>query len=281
MYLIGMSVFLVMVAVGLREGTFSVGEFALFSHFISYLGVGMNGFTKILVDYKGLAVNISRLNEVLTQPEGDELVTAFTPGYTEERVNRIQTRVEPVSTTSFSKLSVSGLSYSYPHSEEGIDDVDLEIHAGELVVLTGDVGSGKTTLLRCLLGHLPVKAGKTFWNDEQVQDPSLFFVPDRCAYIPQRPQLFSDTLEANILQQRPLDKSQTIKALEQAVLLKDIDRLEDGLESQVGPNGVKLSGGQIQRTALARLFANRSNLMIADDPVRGLDQDTETTFRKP
>ena len=278
MYLIGMSVFLAMVAVKLREGTFSIGEFALFAHFISYLGAGMNGFTKILVDYKALAVNVGRLHEVLTQPEDDDLVRAFTPGYTEESVNAMQTPVEPVRTTDFRKLSVRGLSYSYPHSEDGIADVDLEIRAGELVVLTGDVGSGKTTLLRCLLGHLSAEAGETYWNDEKVENPSQFFVPDRCAYIPQRPQLFSDTLEANILQQRPLDESQVKEVLQQAVLLKDIDRLEGGLDSQVGPNGVKLSGGQIQRTALARLFANRSNLMIADDPVRGLDQETEKAF---
>jgi len=278
MYLIGMSVFLAMVAVRMREGEFSVGEFALFAHFISYLGVGMHGLTKILVEYKGLTINIDRLEKLLTKFEDDDLVVGFSPGYTHGKVNSMQSQLEPAKVGDFNGMSVRSLTYNYPHSKEGVFDIDLEVRRGEIVVLAGEVGSGKTTLIQCILGHLPMKEGEVFWNGEKIQDPSLFFVPDRCAYIPQRPQLFSDSLRENILQERNLTESQTAQVLKQAGLLKDIDRLEDGLDTQIGPNGVKLSGGQVQRTALARLFANRSNLMVADDPVRGLDLNTEKLF---
>ncbi|MEM9284090.1 MAG: ABC transporter ATP-binding protein [Verrucomicrobiota bacterium] len=277
-YIVGISVFLLMVGDRMRAGEFSVGNFALFTHFISYLGTGMDGLAKILTDYKGMDVHLSRLESMLSDARNRELVTPFSAGFTCESVRKKKTPLELSAGGDLRSVTVKGLEYVHPVSGDGIFEVDLEVRVGECLVIAGEVGSGKSTLVRCILGHLPIDVGNVFWNDEKIDSPAQFLVPQRCAYVPQHPKLFSDTLEANVFQGRHIDESRRNEILEQAVLLNEMDRLAQGWRTQVGPSGVKLSGGQVQRVALARMFASRSSLMVADDPVRGLDASTETKF---
>ncbi|CAI8010763.1 Putative ABC transporter ATP-binding protein VPA1482 [Geodia barretti] len=97
------------------------------------------------------------------------------------------------------ELTVKGLTYRYEGSENGINEIDLQIPLGSFIVITGRIGSGKSTLLRTLLGVLPKESGEIYWNGEVVNDPKSFFVPPRCAYTPQVPRLFSEPLKDNIL----------------------------------------------------------------------------------
>jgi ATP-binding cassette subfamily B protein len=173
------------------------------------------------------------------------------------------------------KLEACGLTYHYPNSSAGIEGVNLYLKRGTLTVVTGRVGSGKTTLLRALLGLLPLDAGEIRWNDQPVESPGTFFVPPRCAYTAQVPRLFSDTLRNNILLGYPGEDSDICEAVRLAVLERDLDELEDGLETKVGPRGVKLSGGQIQRTAAARMLVRNPELLVFDDLSSALDVETE------
>ena len=100
----------------------------------------------------------------------------------------------------------------------------------------------------------------------------------RCAYTPQVARLFSDTLRENILLGLPADQRALDVALHAAVLETDVPQLERRLETMVGPRGVKLSGGQIQRTAAARMFVRRADLLIFDDLSSALDVETEQTM---
>ena len=142
-------------------------------------------------------------------------------------------------------------------------------------MVTGRIGSGKTTLLRVLLGLLPRMTGEIRWNGRRVEKPGEFFTPPRCAYTAQVPRLFSDTLRDNILM--GLDKSDDdiYRAMRSAVMDSDLSELEEGLETKVGPKGVKLSGGQIQRTAAARMFVRDPELLVFDDLSSALDVETE------
>jgi ATP-binding cassette subfamily B protein len=172
-------------------------------------------------------------------------------------------------------LEVQGLTYRYPDGTRGIDEVSFQIARGAFVVVTGRVGSGKTTLLRALLGLLTPDAGLVRWNGEAVSDLAGFFVPPRIAYTPQVPHLFSDTLRDNLLMGLPDDRVDLERALRSAVMEEDLREMKRGLETVVGPQGVRLSGGQRQRAAAARMFVRDPALLVLDDISSALDVETE------
>lgn len=126
-----------------------------------------------------------------------------------------------------------------------------------------------------LLGLLPRDGGAILWNGKPVDDPATWFVPPRAAYTAQVPRLFSDTLRDNVLLGLPEDRVDLQGALELAVLGPDIAVMEEGLNTVVGPRGVRLSGGQVQRAAAARMFVRGAELMVVDDLSSALDVETE------
>ena len=134
---------------------------------------------------------------------------------------------------------------------------------------------GETTLLRALLGLLSRKEGEIRWNDRVIYAPEVYMVPPRCAYASQVPRLFSETLRDNILMGLSEDRVVLHGAISSAVLERDIKELEEGLDTVVGPRAVKLSGGQLQRTAAARMFVRDPELFIFDDLSSALDVETE------
>jgi ATP-binding cassette, subfamily B, bacterial len=126
-----------------------------------------------------------------------------------------------------------------------------------------------------VLGLLTPDRGEVRWNEHLVGNPATFFAPPRAGYVPQTPRLFSDTLKANILLGLPENAGDLDDAIHGAVLDRDLATLEAGLETSVGSRGVKLSGGQVQRTAMARMLIRRPELIVIDDLSGALDVETE------
>jgi ATP-binding cassette subfamily B protein len=175
-------------------------------------------------------------------------------------------------------LDAVNLTYHHPGTDSGVEGVDLRLERGTFTVVTGRVGSGKTTLLRVLLGLLPMDAGEIRWNGQIVGDPGAFFTPPRSAYTAQVPRLFSNSLRNNILMGLEAGEERLMRAVRLAVMERDLEELEDGVETKIGPKGVKLSGGQIQRTAAARMFVREPELLVFDDLSSALDVETERTL---
>ena len=171
------------------------------------------------------------------------------------------------------ELRVEGLTVRHPGSGRGIDGVDLAIRRGELVVVTGPVGAGKTTLLRALLGLVAADSGTVRWNGTAVSDPSQLMVPPRAAYLPQVPRLFSEPLADTVLLGAAAD------GLDHAFWLtcldEDLAGMPDGAATLIGPRGLRLSGGQIQRAGAARALVRRPDLLVVDDLSSALDVATE------
>ncbi len=119
------------------------------------------------------------------------------------------------------------------------------------------------------------QAGDIFWNGQSIAHPDHFFVPPQSAYTPQIPRLCSETLKQNLLMGYPDEQSSLTYAVHAAVMEQDVQALEDGLDTQVGPRGTKLSGGQVQRAAAARMFLRQPDLMVFDDLSSALDIETE------
>jgi ATP-binding cassette subfamily B protein len=129
-----------------------------------------------------------------------------------------------------------------------------------------------------LLGLLPKDEGEITWNGKLVSDPAHFFIPPHSAYTAQVPHLFSDPLKENILLGLPEDEVELQNAIHTAVMEHDVALLEKGLETVIGPRGVKLSGGQAQRTAAARMLVRQPELLVFDDLSSALDVETEQTM---
>jgi ATP-binding cassette subfamily B protein len=177
----------------------------------------------------------------------------------------------PLPTARPADLAVEGLTYHHADGTVGIEDVDLRLAAGTFTVVAGRVGSGKTTLLQAVLGLVPA-TGTIRWNGVAVDDPARFLIPPRTAYTPQVPQLFSETLGDNILLGWPGDVDAAVRL---AVLEDDVADMPDGLATMLGSRGVRLSGGQLQRTAAARMFVRAPELLVCDDLSSALDVHTE------
>lgn len=144
-----------------------------------------------------------------------------------------------------------------------------------MTVITGRVGLGKTTLLRVLLGLLPKDHGEIRWNGQPVDDLAAFMTPPRSAYTSQTPRLFSERLRDNILMGLSEESADLPAAVRSAAFEQDLAALEGGLDTRVGPRGTSLSGGQVQRTAAARMFVRNPELLVFDDLSSALDVETE------
>lgn len=173
------------------------------------------------------------------------------------------------------ELTAFNLTYSYPGTDRGITDINLVVRQGSFTVITGRVGSGKTTLLRVLLGLLPKQEGVIYWNNCRIDDPANFFIPPRSAYTSQVPQLFSHSLRENILLGLEREDNEISRAIALAVFDRDLATMPEGLETAIGPKGVRLSGGQLQRAAAARMFVHQPELLVFDDLSSALDVETE------
>ncbi len=257
----------------MRGGGFTVGDFALFVYYLTFVTQFIQNFGKFMTYFKVSEVAKDRLLALL-QGADPQRLTEHHPLYLRGELPEPE---EPVRTKKdrLDVLEVHGLTYRYPETGRGIEGIGLRLERGSFTVITGRVGSGKTTLVRTLLGLLPKQAGEILWNGEPVTEPSEFFVPPRSAYTPQIPRLYSDTLENNILLGIRPEGERLRRAIRSAVLEEDLERLPQGLSTVIGPRGVKLSGGQAQRTAAARMFVRDAELLVFDDLSSALDVDTE------
>lgn len=270
---VGTGLVLLLAARQMQTGMFSVGDLAIFAF---YMG-NVSEFTALLgmfaASFKQTEISLGRIVKLL-QDRPPEAVVEHGPVYNSGPYPEVP-YVAKEAHHHLQRLQVAGLTYQYPDTGRGIQKVDLDIKRGTFTVITGRVGSGKTTLLRALLGLLPKDEGEIRWNGETVEDPAAFFVPPRSAYTSQVPLLFSESLRDNILMGIPEDKSDLDEAIRLAVMEQDLTELDDGLETVIGTKGVKISGGQRQRTAAARMFVRDPELLVFDDLSSALDVETE------
>jgi len=272
----GLGLALLLAAPAMRRGDLTVGDVGLFTTYATVVA-GLPRITARWSAWQRQAeISAARLGRLTVDRDPDQASAAVEtflrhgpPPYAPDPV---VSRTERPAAHRLQRLEVRDLHVHLDETDQ-VCGVDLDLVRGQLVVVTGPVGSGKSVLLRALLGLVPRAQGSIRWNGEDVTDPSTVLVPPRVAYVPQVPRLFSESLADTVL--LGLEPQGLAEALALACLDDDLVDLPGGLETMVGPKGVRLSGGQVQRAAAARALVRQPELLIVDDLSSALDVATE------
>jgi len=172
-------------------------------------------------------------------------------------------------------IRFDSVSIHYPERERpALSEISFVISPGERVALTGPSGSGKTTVFNLLLGFLHPSAGSILIDGINLSDLSLDAWREFIAWVPQRPYLFNASLAENLKLGNPeAGESVLIEACQRAGLDELLVSLPKGLDTPIGEGGMRLSGGQAQRLALARAFLKPAELYLLDEAAAGLDPE--------
>lgn len=267
---VGTGLILLLAAGKMKHGNFSVGDFAMFTYYLSWVSQMIVRFGALTANYQRVTVSIDRMKEVINRSE--DLVQHRL----EEKWDLETGDSAKLSEQSFEELTLSSISYQYPNSNKGIKNIDLSIKKGTVTVVTGRIGSGKSTLLRTIVGSLPINEGGLYWNGKPIAaDHAKFLLPPRAIYVPQIPIVFNDTIQNNLSLDADLSDGIMDQSIRISQLRPDIDRMPEGLEYLAGSRGSKLSGGQRQRLSIARSLIRESDIMIFDNVSTALDRNTE------
>lgn len=168
-------------------------------------------------------------------------------------------------------LQVSHLTFAYPDGKMILDDISFSAEKGQIIGITGPVACGKSTLGKVFLCEYPYD-GQILLDGREVQKETAAQRTDQIGYLGHDPELFADSIAENILLGDPEDANRYLKLV---CLDQEVGEMSEGVQTLVGNGGVRLSGGQAQRLALARTLCHKKPLLILDDPFSALDQTTE------
>jgi ATP-binding cassette subfamily C protein len=242
----------------------SIGEmFAVYA----YLWFMMAPVQEILsIQYSFYAANaaLERINRLLARQREPHYVAVDNPFAGKHTVS----------------VRIEHLKFAYGEGLNVLDDVSLEIAAGEKVALVGASGGGKSTLVQMLLGLYPPASGEIYFDDVNIKRIGLETVRENVATVLQHPAMFNDSVRENLTLGRDIDEALIWRALDIAQMRSVIEALAQGLDTIIGRSGVRLSGGQRQRIAIARMILGNPKVVILDEATSSLDTDTEARLHK-
>ena len=246
-----------------------------------HFGVHLSETTVLLLSLMQVVIHIIN---AITQKNALE---NFFPSY--EQIKTLRQRAKQLKQESGTRqfngfnqeLLMEGLSFAYPGHESVLTDINVRIPKGKMVAFVGESGVGKTTLIDIMIGfHQPTK-GRIMFDGINLQDFAIHSYRQRIGYVPQDSVLFNTTIRDNLLWAR---ETATDEEIIQACRLANADefikQLPEGYNTLVGDRGVRLSGGQVQRIALARAILRKPNLLILDEATSSLDTYSERLIQQ-
>jgi len=259
----GIELILVYLMIGKwQQGLFNVGEFVLFQSILLILvqrlwefGRNFRAFFTALADSAEMAEVFANADVEKDKPNAKAL-----------KIHR-------------GEIQLNNLDFSYAGNQSSsaclFEDFSLNIKAGEKIALVGHSGSGKTSLTKLLFRFFEPQQGNILFDGQDARDFTLESLRDQISLVPQQPELFHRSVRDNIVLNSDVDESQVIAAAKKSGSLEFIQSLPDKFETMVGERGVKLSGGEKQRIALARAFLEDAPIVILDEATSALDSITE------
>ncbi len=250
----------------IAAGEITVGDFVALILFVERLvfPTALLGFT--ITAFQRGEVSIDRVEAILRQ--GAKIK------------NSEQTLTVPKAIQG--KITAKNLTFSYPEAATpALDRLDFSIRAGETIAIVGKIGSGKTTLANAIPRLLDIQPDQLFIDGLDITQMALGDLRGAIAYVPQDSFLFSTTIKNNIRYGAPLKETQEIvAAAQQAQISSEINNFPQQYETVVGERGITLSGGQRQRTSLARALLTNAPILILDDALSSVDNETATRILK-
>lgn len=251
----------------IAQGTISVGEFIALILYVEQLifPTALLGFT--ITAYQRGEVSIDRIEAIL------QVKPAIASPETALAMPRAHVQ---------GALKADHLTYTYPGSDRpALRDISFSIQPGQMVSIVGSVGAGKSTLANALPRLLNIGSGQLFLDGLDITQLDLHDLRDAIAYVPQDSFLFSTTLKNNIRYSDPSAAMEQVEqAAQQAQIHGDVLTFPQSYRTLVGERGITLSGGQRQRTALARALLPDAPILILDDALSSVDNETATAILK-
>ncbi|MDQ3282937.1 MAG: ABC transporter ATP-binding protein/permease [Acidobacteriota bacterium] len=212
----------------------------------------------IIAQYQEARASMERLDEVLA------IAPAPKPAH-------------PVAVGALHRIAFEDVSFTYPSADTpSLENIHLEIREGETVAFVGPSGSGKTSLVKLLVGLYRPSSGRLAVNDIDAAQIDSDALRGRIGLVTQETQLFAGTIRDNLLFVNPAaTDAECLEVLRQAAALPIIERGGKGLDTKIGEGGIKISGGERQRLAIARALLRQPELMIFDEATSSLDSITE------
>lgn len=264
------------------NGDLKVGTLVALTAYLTRLYVPLTALSNVQVDAMTALVSFDRLFEVLDlEPKLDEKPDAVPipagPATIEfDHVTFGYPRAEDVSLASLESV----VTLDQTPSKDVLFDISFTARPGELVALVGPSGAGKTTMSHLIPRLYDVGAGAVRINGIDVRDATLASIQDTVGVVTQDGHLFHDTLRANLLYARPdATNAELVEALRASQILPMVLALPDGLDTLVGDRGYRLSGGEKQRIAIARLLLKAPDVVVLDEATAHLDSESEVAVQ--
>jgi ATP-binding cassette, subfamily B, heavy metal transporter len=255
----GLTLIMLMATNGVRQGNMTVGQFVLVNTYLMqlYQPLGFLGFVymtikQAIVDMEQMFSLMEVGQEIADKPDAANLVAHD------------------------GELRFEGVHFGYRPDREILKGIDFAVPAGRKLAIVGPTGAGKSTISRVLFRFYDVTQGRITIDGQDIRDVTQESLRAAIGVVPQDTVLFNDTIRYNIAYGRP-DASQ--EEIEQAARLAQVHdfvlSLPDGYETKVGERGLKLSGGEKQRVAIARTILKDPRILILDEATSALDTRTE------
>lgn len=250
----------------------SIAAFTTFLSCFVKLSVKSSSAAKLFNAVHKAQVSWNRIKPLLTQKDERTAIEDQTAeNHARECKEKNDTVPAGKTETTVQKIQISHLNFAYPDGKKILDDICLSAEKGQIIGITGAVACGKSTLGKVFLCEYPYE-GQIFVDGTDLQAMDAADRTKRIGYLGHDPELFFDSVENNILLG---DKKEADDYLKAVCMEQEVAEMEDGKQTAVGNGGVRLSGGQTKRLALARTLCHKKPVLILDDPFSALDKNTE------
>ncbi|MDP3033014.1 MAG: ABC transporter ATP-binding protein/permease [Rhodocyclaceae bacterium] len=263
---VGVALMMWRAAVGVANGSMTIGDIVLVNAFLIQLYIPLNFLGVLYREIRQSLTDIERLFGLLNENR--------------EIRDSADARTITPDTQGACAVRFENVSFAYEPRRAILQDVSFDIPAGRTLAVVGHSGAGKSTLARLLFRFYDVSGGAIRINGQDIRQLTQASLRSAIGIVPQDTVLFNDTLAYNIQYGRPTATFDEVKAAARAAHLAEfIERLPDGYATRVGERGLKLSGGEKQRVAIARTLLKNPPILIFDEATSALDSQTEKSIQ--